>query len=105
MTISNAWCISSDKAMRCVKGVGAEDGYVKSCIRHGEIRFAVLSYRKVRRAIGIRSFNGTFNDSLTRNFIFFVLYIKDRLENYNFIGRGIKKCKFATTLTQMNKVT
>ena len=105
MTISNAWCISSDKAMRCVKGVGAEDGYVKSCIRHGEIRFAVLSYRKVRRAIGIRFFDGTFYDSLTKTVIFLCVYIKDRLHNYNFIGRGIRKCKFATTSTQMKRVT
>ena len=104
MTISSIRIVSSDKVMPYVKGVGAEDSYVKGCIRHGEIIFAVLSYRKVRRAIGIRSFNGTFNDSLTRTVIFFVLYIKDRLENYNFIGRGIKKCKFATTLTQMKRV-
>lgn len=103
MAISNLRIISSDKVMPYVKGVGAEDSYVKDCIRHGEIRFAVLSYFMVRRAIGIR-----FTELLMIAFaglsFFLCIYIKDRLSNYNFIGRGIKKCKFATTLTQMKRV-
>lgn len=71
MAISNLRRISSDKAMLYAKGVGAEDSHVKSCIRHGKIRFTVLSCDIARRAIGI-PFNGTFNDSLAKDCHFFM---------------------------------
>lgn len=62
-----------DKAMPYAKGVGAEGSYVKSCIRHGEIRFAVLSCFIARRAIGICFFDGTFMIAFTR-LSFFCVY-------------------------------
>jgi len=71
LAISNLRRVSSDKALPYAKGVGAEDSYVKSCIRHGEIRFTVLSYFLVRRAI-VFLFNGTFNDSLAKDCHFFM---------------------------------
>lgn len=54
MAISNVRIVSFDKVMPYAKGVGAEDSYVKGCIRHGKIIFAVLSCWRARRAIGIR---------------------------------------------------
>ena len=78
MAISNIRIISSDKVMTYVKGVGAEDSYVKDCIRHGEIRFTVLSYLLVRRAIGFR-FTELLMIAFTGLSFFLCIYIKDRL--------------------------
>ena len=63
MTISSALIVSPDKMMQCMKGVGAEGDYVKNRFRHDKIRFIVLSYRLVRRAIGYL-FDESFDDSL-----------------------------------------
>lgn len=76
--MSNIRIISSDKVMLYVKGVGAEDSYVKDCIRHGEIRFTVLSYLSVRRAIGFR-FTELLMIAFTGLSFFLCIYIKDRL--------------------------
>ncbi|HAL63840.1 MAG TPA: hypothetical protein DCO93_05290 [Clostridiales bacterium] len=73
MTISTIRWQALTKLCRMRKGVGAEGSYVKSCIRHGEIRFAVLSCFIARRAIGICFFDGTFMIAFTR-LSFFCVY-------------------------------
>lgn len=78
MTISTVRTESFDKAAPYAKGVGAEGSYVKNCIRHGEIRFAVLSCIGMHGELSVFVFcNGAFDDSLAKTVIFFV-YIHKR---------------------------
>lgn len=99
MTISSTVITSCDKAMHCMKGVGAEGGYVKNRFRRDEIRFIMLSYRRYGELSGVCFTKPLMIACHSCHFFIYKTWQKKLLQN----GRRKIKCKFATILTQTKR--